>query len=41
VLRYATIGTGDGSRIVIEAAAFGVFSVVAFAGAIRSLERAG
>jgi ABC-2 type transport system permease protein len=41
VLRYATIGVGDGSRVVFEAAAFGAFTAVAFAGAIRSLESAG
>jgi len=41
VLRYASIGVGDGGRIAIEAAAFLVFTAVAFAAAIRALEDAG
>jgi ABC-2 type transport system permease protein len=41
VLRYATIGTGDGARIALEAAGFCVFTFVAFAIALRSLEQAG
>jgi ABC-2 type transport system permease protein len=41
VLRYASIGVGDGGRIAVEAAAFLVFTAVAFAAAIRALEDAG
>jgi ABC-2 type transport system permease protein len=41
VLRYATIGVGDGTQIAIEAAAFVVFTAVSFAAAIRALEDAG
>jgi ABC-type multidrug transport system permease subunit len=39
VLRYATIGVGDGAAIAVEAAAFLVFAVAAFAGAVWTLER--
>jgi ABC-2 type transport system permease protein len=41
VLRYATIGIGDGARISAEAAAFVVFSIVSFAAAIHALSDAG
>jgi len=41
VLRYASIGVGGGRRIAIEAAAFLVFTAVAFVAAIRALEDAG
>jgi ABC-2 type transport system permease protein len=40
-LRYSTLGTGDLSLILIEAAAFLVFTIVAFFGAVRALNRAG
>ena len=39
VLRYATIGVGTTGTVVIEAAAFPAFTVVAFAGAVWTLER--
>ena len=38
VVRYATIGLGDPSRVALEAAAFLVFTVVAFAIAVRALQ---
>ena len=41
VLRYATIGMGDGAVVAIEAAAFVAFTIASFAYAIRSLEDAG
>jgi ABC-2 type transport system permease protein len=41
VLRYATIGVGDGWWIVVEAAAFTLFAAASFWGAIRALESAG
>jgi len=41
VLRYASIGVGESGPIAIEAAAFLVFTAVAFAAAIRALEDAG
>jgi len=41
VLRFATIGVGDGGRVAVEGAAFVVFTVLAFAAAIRALEDAG
>jgi ABC-2 type transport system permease protein len=37
VLRYATIGLGSGMTIAIEAAAFGVFTIAAFAAAMWAL----
>jgi ABC-2 type transport system permease protein len=39
VLRYATIGLGDPAQIAREAVAFGAFSAVAFAVAVRALAR--
>ena len=39
VLRYATIGVGDGSMIALEAVGFVVFTLAAFALAVRTLER--
>src|SRR3990172_9339641 len=39
VLRFATIGVGDPWRILLEAAAFVVFSLAAFAYAVRTLQR--
>jgi ABC-2 type transport system permease protein len=41
VLRYATIGIGDAGHIAIEAAAFVVFTIAAFAAAVHALEEAG
>ena len=41
VLRYATIGTGSGARIAVEALAFAVFAGGSFAEAIRALQEAG
>jgi ABC-type polysaccharide/polyol phosphate export permease len=41
VLRYATIGMGDGRFVAMEAAAFVAFTIGSFAYAIRSLEDAG
>jgi ABC-2 type transport system permease protein len=41
VLRYATIDVGDAAQVAIEAGAFVVFTVAAFAVAIRALEDAG
>src|SRR5205823_7252531 len=41
VLRYATIGIGGGVQIAAEAAAFVLFTGVAFAAAIRALRDAG
>jgi ABC-2 type transport system permease protein len=41
VLRYATIGSGAGGRVAIEAVAFVVFTGAAFAAALRSLEQQG
>jgi ABC-type multidrug transport system permease subunit len=41
VLRYATIGVGEWSTIAVEAAAFGVFTIASFVGAIRALDHAG
>jgi ABC-2 type transport system permease protein len=38
VLRYATIGIGDGVRVAIEAGAFVVFTAASFAVAIHALE---
>ena len=39
LFRYSTIGLGNPGRILIEAAAFAVFSVVSFAYAIRCLQQ--
>ena len=39
VLRYATVGVGDGGRIAIEGAAFVGFSVLTFAAATLALRR--
>jgi len=39
VLRYATIGLGSPATVGIEAALFGVFSVICFVGALRALMR--
>jgi ABC-2 type transport system permease protein len=41
VLRYATIGIGDGGAMIVESAAFLVFTAISFAAAIRSLDNAG
>ena len=41
VLRYATIGIGDGRAMLIESAAFLVFTAISFAAAIRALDDAG
>jgi ABC-2 type transport system permease protein len=41
VLRYATIGIGDGAQVAAEAAAFVIFSIAAFAAAIHALNDAG
>ena len=41
VLRYATIGVGEWSTIAVEAAAFVVFTIASFVGAIRALDHAG
>jgi ABC-2 type transport system permease protein len=40
VLRFATIGTGEGAQIAAEAAAFVVFTILSFALAVRSLTAA-
>jgi len=37
VLRYATIGVGEPTIIAVEAAAFAVFTIASFIGAIRAL----
>ncbi len=37
LLRYATVGTGDPATLVLEAIAFGVFTVATFAGALWAL----
>ncbi|MGH9788565.1 MAG: ABC transporter permease [Candidatus Acidiferrales bacterium] len=39
ILRYATIGLGEPGTVLLEGAAFAVFSVVAFAYAIRCLKQ--
>jgi ABC-type multidrug transport system permease subunit len=39
VLRYATIGLGDGVGIAIRAAAFAAFTLAAFGGAVAALYR--
>jgi ABC-type multidrug transport system permease subunit len=39
VMRFATIGLGDPRRIALEAAAFGVFTLASFAGALAVLRR--
>ena len=39
VLRFSTIGVGDPWRILLEAAAFVVFSLAAFAYAVRTLQQ--
>jgi hypothetical protein len=39
VLRYATIGIGETRVVAIEAAAFVVFTLAAFAFAVRALEK--
>jgi ABC-2 type transport system permease protein len=39
VMRFATIGLGDPSRIAVEAAGFGVFTLASFAGALYTLRR--
>ncbi|MGE5243541.1 MAG: ABC transporter permease [Betaproteobacteria bacterium] len=41
VLRYATIGLGEGGMVAAEAAAFVVFTAGAFAAAVAALEREG
>ena len=41
VLRYATIGLGSGRAIVLESAAFVLFTLASFWAAMRALERAG
>jgi ABC-2 type transport system permease protein len=41
VLRYATIGIGDGTTVAVEAAAFVAFTTAAFVAATRSLDAAG
>ena len=41
VLRFATIGVGDAKTMVIEGAAFVVFTLAAFVFAVRALEREG
>jgi ABC-2 type transport system permease protein len=41
VLRYATIGIGDGTTVAVEAAAFMAFTTAAFVAATRSLDAAG
>ena len=41
VLRFATIGVGEPFQIALEAAAFVVFTLAAFAAAIHALETAG
>jgi len=41
VLRYATIGLGEPARVVLEAGLFLLFVAVAFAMAVRTLQRAG
>jgi ABC-2 type transport system permease protein len=41
VLRYATIGVGDGAAIAVEALAFAIFAAVSFALAVRALRDAG
>lgn len=39
LLRYATTGAGHGATLVLEATAFGVFTLLAFAGALAALRR--
>jgi len=39
VLRYATIGLGDPTRIGLEAAAFGVFTLISFGAAVHALQQ--
>jgi hypothetical protein len=39
VMRYATIGLGEPSRIWLESAAFLVFTGLSFAGALWALRR--
>jgi ABC-2 type transport system permease protein len=39
VLRYATIGVGSGQEVLLKSAAFVVFTLIAFAAAVRTLER--
>lgn len=41
VLRFATIGMGDGLEVAVKGAAFTVFTLAAFAAALRSLEQEG
>src|SRR5207248_2584808 len=41
VLRYATIGIGDAFIVALEAAAFLVFTMLAFAAAIHALAETG
>jgi ABC-2 type transport system permease protein len=41
VLRYASIGVGDGGVVALESAAFVAFTVVAFVLALRALEAEG
>jgi ABC-2 type transport system permease protein len=40
-LRYASLGVGDSGRIAIESAAFVLFTIASFLGALRSLEAEG
>jgi ABC-type multidrug transport system permease subunit len=40
-LRYATLGAGDLTLILIESAAFLGFTIFAFFGAVRALNHAG
>jgi hypothetical protein len=41
VMRFATIGLGDPGQIALEAAAFVVFTVMSFVGALVVLRREG
>jgi len=41
VLRYATIGVGDGAMIALEAVGFVLFTLASFGVAVRTLEREG
>ena len=39
VLRYITIGVGDASRVLVETAAFALFTLGSFFAAVRTLQR--
>jgi ABC-2 type transport system permease protein len=39
LLRHATIGTGDGGRLILEAVGFVLFTLAWFAAALRTLQR--